>query len=114
MIGFKTEGTFELTPDWRDTRLQQSLEVLLVGRLAKKLNITGGILIDKDELYPINITASLEGTLAKPKSNLNGFSKFGLGTMRILGKPAEAIETILDLPGGILRGFGLFPDNDED
>ena len=112
LIGFKTEGTFRLAPSWRDTRLQQSLEVLLVGRLAKKLNITGGILIDKDKHYPINITASLEGTLAKPKSNLNGFSKFGLGTMRILGKPAEAIETILGLPGGLLRG--LFPGGDED
>jgi hypothetical protein len=110
LIGFKTEGDFRLAPNWRDTRLQQSLEVLLVGRLAKKLNITGGILIDNDKHYPINIRASLEGTLAKPKPNLAGFSKFGLGTMRILGKPAEAIERILGLPGGLLRG--LFPGGD--
>jgi len=98
LIGFKTEGDFRLAPNWGDTRLQQPLEVSLVGRLEKKLRITGGILIDNDKHYPLNITASLEGTLAKPKPNLTDLSKFGLGTLRILGKPAEFIESLPNLP----------------
>ena len=39
----------------------------------------------------------MEGTLRKPRPNLTGFARFGLGTMRILGKPAELIEGLPNL-----------------
>jgi hypothetical protein len=109
LIGYKTAGHFTLSSEWRESQLQQPLQVNLLGRLAKKLEITGGLLIDENKHYPINITASLGGPLAQPKFDLSELSKFKLGRLRILGKPAELIERVIDLPGDLFNKFrGVF------
>ncbi len=109
LIGYKTEGRLTLSSEWRESQLQQPLKVNLLGRLAKKLEITGGLLIDENKHYPINITASLGGPLVQPKSDLTELSKFKLGSLRILGKPAELIERVIDLPGHLFNKIrGVF------
>ena len=78
--------------------------------MVKKLKITGGLLIDENKHYPINITASLGGTPAQPKPDLDDLlGKIKLGTLRIFGKPGELFEEAIDLPGHLFNGFrGLF------
>lgn len=107
-MGYDTEGKIRLAANWRESPLDQKISIFLAGKHSRKLRITGGLLVDDDKLYPLVEAIPLKGTLAKPELDTTALVKIALGTMRILGKPAETIEGILGLPGKLFDGLGIF------
>ena len=124
LIGFDSTGQFRLAPNWRESSLQQSIDLLLVGRLAKLMKLTGGLLLDDNQYYPILKNGKLVGTLKQPElvDKLEFLQKLKLGGYRVLGEPARMIDSLLHLQNPVpdaINPFNLlkylFPsEEDED
>ena len=98
LIGFDSAGQIRLASNWKESKLNQSIDLLLIGSLAKKLRVTGGLLLEDDQYYSILNNGKVAGTLAEPKPDKLGLlQKSQLGTLRVLGEPARLLDNLLHL-----------------
>ena len=123
LIGFDSTGAFRLAPNWRDSGLKQSIDIHLIGRLAKRLNLVGGFGVEDDLYYSVLKDSTVLGTLRDPKLDELGLGqKYKLGTLRVLSEPARMIDSLLHLQNPVpdaINPFNLlkhlFPrEEDED
>ena len=123
LIGFDSTGAFRLAPNWRDSGLKQSIDIHLIGRLVKRLNLVGGFGVKDDLYYSVLKDSTVLGTLRDPKLDELGLGqKYKLGTLRVLSEPARMIDSLLHLQNPVpdaINPFNLlkhlFPrEEDED
>ena len=60
---YDTTGRIRLAATWRESPLDQKITIWLAGKHSKKLLITGGLLVEDVQLYPLVESIALRGTL---------------------------------------------------